>query len=122
MLNETFLNFSDFFFLFRDVKTMKPLNFYEHLNGVKSLRNQVNIGRGSIPYINLEAADPSSQRPACLFVSSALNPCQVSKTTVFKNNSQMSHFTTLRAKRAMEIGIFLRQKNLKMQFLARKFK
>ena len=105
MLNETFLNFSDFFFLFRDVKTMKPLNFYEHLNGVKSLRNQLNIGRGSIPYINLEAADPSSQRPACLFVSSALNPCQVSKTTVFKNNSKMSHFTTLRAKRAMEIGI-----------------
>merc|ERR1711953_1080293 len=45
-------------------------------NGVRDFRNQVNIGRGSIPYINLEAADPSSQRPACLFVSSALNPGQ----------------------------------------------
>ena len=57
---------------------MKPLNFYEHINGMSTLRNQVNVGRASIPYINLEAADPSSKRPACLFVISALTPCQVS--------------------------------------------
>ena len=57
---------------------MKPLNFYEHINGMSTLRNQVNVGRASIPYINLEAADPSSKRPACLFVISDLTPCQVS--------------------------------------------
>jgi hypothetical protein len=51
---------------------MKPLNFAEHIASVKEERNLLNIGRGSISFINLGGDDPRSNRPACLFVSSNL--------------------------------------------------
>lgn len=49
---------------------MKPLKFSEQVGSIEKLCNMINVGRGSISYINLAENDPKSERPACLFVAS----------------------------------------------------
>ncbi|XP_032238462.2 pre-piRNA 3'-exonuclease trimmer isoform X2 [Nematostella vectensis] len=49
---------------------MHPLPFARYLQVLKPYANQVNIGRASIPYVDLANQDPPSGRPQWFFVTS----------------------------------------------------